>query len=336
MTAKKPDADNIRRFLQELAQQEWIRDKERYYWPRFIFHYTDLPNAVSILQDEYIYSRNLSDRTGKLVTSSGSDKVLANTDETIKNYVRFYFRPKTPTQYWAEGIRSQTSFQTSSYRDAHCPVPIFFLFDSSEVLTRADCEFSDGNLANPKALRFSSADELKSLPWKKIYHNGKIDRKKADEQDIVFRRCAEVIVPQQIDLSSLRYIVCRSEAEKETLLHLLPGRLREQYAKQITATKRVDIFERKHTFVEKVRLFTDSMQFYFSPDTESPGPFNVQLDLLTNGVSYPYHATVDLAAMNYIYSLTLHRSLESYDIMLRLEQHIAYAGSFFDFSTIPF
>ncbi|HRJ43588.1 MAG: DUF4433 domain-containing protein [Caldilineaceae bacterium] len=271
MVAQKTDSDKIRQFLTDLSQQSWLQRAERLLWPRFVFHYSDLQNAISILTDGYMYSRAEAENSGKLIVSSGSNQVLSGTSEFVKQCVRFYFRPKTPTQFWAEGIRSNLTLNSSRFPDAHCPIPIFFLFDSAEILTRADCQFSDGNLARTGHRIFSTAEQLAALPWRKIYHNSRI---RADETDISFHRCAEAIIPGKVKLDALRYICCRSEAEKETLLYLLPPATRKQYRSKITATNRIDLFERKHTFVESVRLTSEEAFFYFSPDSLSPGPFH--------------------------------------------------------------
>lgn len=201
---QKPDAESIRIFLEELGNQDWVRRSEKRWWPQLLFHYTDVNNAVRILQDGYLYSREQLENEKGLVVSSGSSAVLAGTDTTIKECVRLYFRPRTPTQFHAEGVRSRPVLARSMFPDAHCPVPVFFLFDSASILTRADSLFSDGSLASPKAQIFKTANELMDLPWTKIYHNSWFDVNK--DRDIVFRRGAEVIVPGRLDLESLRFI----------------------------------------------------------------------------------------------------------------------------------
>ena len=104
----------------------------RSWWPNFLFHYTALENAVSILESGALYSRDKAKSRGLLGTDSASASVLARTSDAYKGYARLYFRPKTPTQYSNEGIRPHGSL----VHDAHCPVPVFLLFDSRDVLTR--------------------------------------------------------------------------------------------------------------------------------------------------------------------------------------------------------
>ena len=165
MAALKPDSDQIRNVLRALAQKDWIKRSERRWWPYCVLHYTDIRNAVDILKEGYIYSRTHAEESGRLQVSSGSSAVLDGTSSDVKSCVRLYFRPKTPTQYYAEGIYSRASLSRSNYPDAHCPVPVFFLFDSTQILTRQDSRFSDGNLGASRSRIFSTTNDLESLPW---------------------------------------------------------------------------------------------------------------------------------------------------------------------------
>ena len=323
MAALKPDAGQIRHFLEKLANQDWVKRTERSWWPHFVFHYTHISNAVGVLQDGFLYSRKHAEENNKLAISSGSSAILAGTDSSIKECVRLYFRPLTPTQFHAEGIRSSLALVASKFPDAHCPVPVFFLFDSAQILARADCWFSDGGLGSPKARRLSTAADLEALPWQRIYHTGWFD---PHQEDITFRRSAEVVVLNSLDLSSLRYIFCRSEAEKETLLHLLPLKLRNKYRGKIVATSRTNLFFRKHTFVQTVRLSSRTADFHFSPDTASPGPFHLRIDLEVDDQK-KYLEKKDMTA-NTTLSIPLGRPFSNYRIRLALDEYLTYANSY--------
>lgn len=228
----KHDADQIRAVLDNLSKMDWVRRSERRWWPRLLFHYTDIQNAVRILSSGYLYSRQHLEDERLLAVSSGSNEVLAGTHPDIKNCVRLYFRPQTPTQYYAEGVKSSRTLSISRFPDAHCPVPVFFLFDSAEVLSREDNWFSDRGLASRNYEIMSTAQDLANLDWRKIYHTGPFDPSKFEEADIASRRMAEVIIPDRLDLESLKWIYCRSEAEKDTLLHLLTDAMRPLYERK--------------------------------------------------------------------------------------------------------
>lgn len=336
MASKKPDAHRITEFLEKLTSEDWIRRDQRRWWPRFLFHYTDLLNAVSILNDGFLYSRKYVEENDKLQVSSGSLDVLKKTDPYYKMCARLYFRPKTPTQFHAEGLRSQQTLSESKFKDAHCPIMVFFLFDAADVLSRVDCEFSDGNLGSPKARCYSTADELSKLPWKKIYHQGSVDYNRSEEADIVFRRNAEVIVKDRLSLNSLRYIYCRSAAEKDTLLHLLSEDIRKSYQPKIVSTTRNSLFFRWHTFLEEVRLSSESVVFHFSPETKSPGPFKLSLEI-DYGNSIPSILEENNFVVNETapWGVKFKNPLYNYDIRLMLDGYIVYSNSYLEWE-IPF
>lgn len=323
MTFLKPDAEQIKQFLDNLAQESWVKRSERHWWPRFLFHYTDVKNAVSILRDNRLLSRQEAVNHNRLSVSSGSSTILAGTDADVKAAVRFYFRPQTPTQYHVEGIRSQKTLAQSKFPDAHCPVPIFFLFDAKELLTQQNCWFSDGNLGSAKAQKLSTAAELAALPWQKIYHTGRFDPQR---ENITFYRNAEVVVPGSLDLTALRYIGCRSEAEKETLLHLLSPPIRQKYQNQIIATSRITLFFKSHTFLQAARMSSNSIVLNFSPDTKSPGPFEFSFDLIKRS------ETVSLARSgvmaNKSIPINLKQPASVYSVRVQLDGHLVYANSF--------
>jgi hypothetical protein len=335
MASRKRDAAQIERFLTDLARKDWVRRTERSTWPKFIFHYADIRNVVNVLNEGRLYSRKYLEDNRGLPVSSGSASILAGTDPFVLDCVRFYFRPQTPTQYHAEGVRSQTSLLKSRFPDAHCPVPVFLLFDSASILMRDDCQFSDGSLASPKARIYSSAKDLEDLPWKKIYHSGPFDSSRADESDIILRRNAEIIIPRELEINSLRYIICRSEAEKETLLYLLPDRLRSRYHRIILATSRINLYFRQHTYIDTVRLSSSATYFHFSPETQSIGPFNLRVKLRAPFLDIAPESEDFILEEPFNYKWELPEPADDYKIRMFLDENLVYANSFEE-TEIPF
>lgn len=334
MCELKPDADAIESFLHQQKEQDWLKRSERRVWPQFVFHYTDIRNANGVLRDGYLYSR--LDSRNPLAVSAGSPSVLANTNQEYQDCVRFYFRPRTPTQFYAEGIHSRRSLARSRFPEAHCPVPVFFLFDAASILARSDCQFSDGGLYNPRARLLSTAAELRELPWQKIYHTGAFDWRRTEESDIAFRRNAEVIVAHRVDLSALRYIYCRSVAERETLLHLIGPELRERYRPKTYASTRVELYNRERTFVETVRLRPDGARFQFSPDTVALGPFHSCIEISAGTDRYVQEdESFQLSRRRHVYVVPYGRRLTGYTIRLSLDDHLAYQNVYQE-TTVPF
>ena len=192
----KQDADLILSHLRSLKDTSWIAESQSR-WPDFLYHFTDIHNAIEILRKGELICRSELESTGSLATDIASPEVISSTSDRWKDYVRFYFRPKTPTQYRNEGFRPRNQRELGG---AHCPVPIFFLFDIKPIVSREETKFSDGNLAADANVD-STAAFFTSLPFEKIYHERSLwGLDEGEKRKIIFHRHAEVIVPQAVEL----------------------------------------------------------------------------------------------------------------------------------------
>lgn len=271
MAPFKSDADAIRACLGRLETQAWLGG-DRASWPRYLFHVTDIRNAASILASGHLLSRAAAQQLGVMRTDNASPDIISRTSRIVLDYVRLYFRPRTPTFFLNEGIRPLNARQLGS----HCPVPVALLFDSSEILTRSDAKFSGGNLAK-RPILLSRSDDLKKIPFELVYHNRAIHQ--ADDRDeIIFRRHAEVVIPQELSLESLRVVAVRSPAELKTL-HTL---LQQEHLPHIDtwsptfemARVMASVFHCQWTFIEDIQRDEDTILVSFNRDTKTPGPFN--------------------------------------------------------------
>ena len=123
-------------------------------------------------------------------------------------------------------------------------------------------------------------------------------------------------------------------AEKETLLYLLDTDLCSQYEQRIVASTRSQLFFCKHTFVQEARLSATGITFDFSPDTESPGPFAMKLELVhERGADSPER---EIMAKDKL-QVKFKRPLDEYVIRLWLDGHLAYANGYVNMEEqIPF
>ena len=238
-----------------------------------MFHCTDISNAVSILCQGELLSRGLAETSGQLQRDIASSEVIAQTDPQWTDYVRLYFRPRTPTQYRNEGFRPVGQRALAS----HCPVPIYLIFDSLSILSRADCRFSEGNMAATGAASGGDVAFLKQIPFELVYHDTRLGA--SERSQIVYHRNAEALVPQRMGLDNLRFIGCRSHGEYETLLHLLPPDTRSQWVDKIGVRPNLRLFNREWTFVERVEMSEKQLTFRFNPSSKTPGPFNTRVEL---------------------------------------------------------
>ncbi|MDM8518793.1 DarT ssDNA thymidine ADP-ribosyltransferase family protein [Anaerolineales bacterium HSG6] len=251
------------------------------WWPRYIYHFTDVQNAANILQNGHLYSRHKAQQLGLMTVDNASPTIIQQTSPEHYHYVRLYFRPRTPTQYRNEGIRPLNQRQ---YDGAHCPVPIFFCFDAFSLLAQPETLFSNGSMARPQVEYNDSRDFFFSIPFEKVYHNR---RYSSSEKDIVFHRHAELLVPNQLPLQpTLKFIACRSVAERQTLLQLLPRGLANRWLPRIRLGQ-MGLFERRWTYIKEVVVVDGRIIVRFNPDTQTPGPFNVKISYLEDGADKP-------------------------------------------------
>jgi hypothetical protein len=263
---RKSDDEAIGAFFDELASQTWL-GRPRQFWPRFFFHVTDVQNAASIFACGRLLCRNRARSEQRMATKTASADILGQTSPWLFDFVRLYFRPRTPTFYRNEGIRP-IGFRDL---DAHCPVPIALLFDAKDVAGRAGVQFSDGNLAGRLAARGEDARFLCGLDFREIYHEGTMPG--AEKARLTARRQAEIIVPGELDLEALRFVVTRSTAERQTLLTLL-GDMAVAALPQIVVAP--SLFHGRWTYVEQASLSRNVVHFLFNPDAQNPMVFHAR------------------------------------------------------------
>ena len=132
----KRDADNIWAFMQEVPSELRL-DKNRRWWPFWLFRSDHVENAAAILNSGELLSRAGAAIRGLIVKDSVSQQHINQLDQSQMRNVRLYFRPRTPTQYSNEGGRSVDRIKFG----AHMPVPVN-LFFSSRLLLETGVLFS--------------------------------------------------------------------------------------------------------------------------------------------------------------------------------------------------
>jgi hypothetical protein len=208
------------------------------------------------------------------------------------------------------------------------PVPVIFLFDAKDILTRKTTRFSDGNLA-AHAQPGEDATYFKAIPFQKVYHDSPMAE--SEKANIKFHRCAEVIVPQELKLDSLKFVCCRSEAEYQTLRHLLPAPTVRKYSPLIRQGRRPNLHFCRWSFVETVTLEQNQISLTFNTSTQTPGPFAARLDF----VKYHWEKSDFQARDPLAVCVPQIEKPAGYNVQFTLNGAIAYSGQFVP-KTIPF
>ena len=298
-------------------------DPARRQWPLYLFHCTDVLNVVNVLTTGMLLGRAQAQRSGNLRVDIAAPDIIDNTDSEWQEYVRLYFRPRTPTQYRNEGFRPVDKLELG----AHCPVPVYLLFDAYEILSRQDSLFTEGNLAaGTEPMR--SVVDLTRMPFEKIYHDTRFEPQ--ERSQIVFHRNAEVLIPRRLGIRNVKLILCRSQAEYETLRNLLPPRAWDRWASKVGVDPRLNLFHRQWSFVEQVELAAENVLFRFNQSATTPGPFTARVDISVPSAtsSQRYHWRDEALVANNMLDLSLSKigNPTDYSISLYLDDHVAFQG----------
>ncbi len=225
-------------------------------WPSRLFRHEPLENAVRILRAGVLLSRR--DAADEIERDIAPAEIIARRG-AAHDAVRLYFRPRTPTQYHIEGIRKPPEY----FQGRHAPVLIIMVFRAEDILTQRGVTFSDGNMQSYGARTFRTDDEFQAMPFELIYHDGPFPREQGAE--IVHSRCAEVLVPSPLELPDhLQAVLCRSPAERATLLHLL-GDAANQWNGRIRVYGEPGLFESQYAYMDTVDGGPDGIDFTLHP-----------------------------------------------------------------------
>src|SRR5699024_9760593 len=197
-------------------------------WKGSIYHFSHIDNAVEIIKNRKIQSRNKANLKADAAGSVVHRRVDAH------DYARFYFRPQTPTQFYNEFLgKDQTDKSFDKARNLgfpKCPIPIFFKFSIKEVLFKNEkkCCISNGNMQK-NATQFNPVEQmLDKFNFQYLYSNigdGLQNYMNYSQQ--------EFLVKDELtfeDLSDFE-IICPSEADRTLLINLLGNEHKDIFSK---------------------------------------------------------------------------------------------------------
>lgn len=230
---------------------------ERQWWPDYFYHFTDVHNAASIIENGWIYSRTQANRKNIMINDNASRVVIENTTSENKIFGRLYFRPLTPTQYHNEGFKPEGIRNHNI--NASCPVPVFFLLSVEKTMALPGTKFAERGLSGERHNIQEGETEFSRLNFSKIYHDGPYDN--LADCDIKEFRQSEIIREGGFPLPQIiRGIMCRSNAERETLLYLLKKcslRLYETYKRYVIYKPSHRMFYNNGIFIKEVSVVDD-------------------------------------------------------------------------------
>ncbi len=198
--------------------------------------------------------------------------------------------------------------------------------------------FSNGNLASSDSQVSDKAEFFLSLPFEKIYHNSAL--KENEKGKITYHRCAEVIIPTSLDLTHLKMICCRSQAEYDTFITLLPHNIFRKWKNKIAVDTKLSLFFSRWTFINRADVTSTSISFTFNRSAAS-GLFKAKLKLVEKKTSENYewkNDNFDTKNISYFLKFNLPelKYPVSYIVTFCLDNHLAYKKIFSDKMELPF
>jgi hypothetical protein len=266
-------ASSSESYKQVLNSDAVLATLEEKWWRKYIFHFSDINNIANILNSGYMYSRNHSKLQMK--NDNASREVINGTTDMYKDYVRFYFRPLTPTQFNNEGIKSKS--QITGF-GAHCPVPVFLSFNANSLLSRDDSYFSYESLASHYNVPlYNSVKDFKNAPFEYIYHNRYfVDGE--DRRQIIKHRHAEVIIKDQYKLADLEKIIVRNMSDALTLKTLMTRSAFEKYKQKFRISNKY--YFNRYMSLHPVSLDEGILNFKWA-NAPSNTSFDIKIDFMT-------------------------------------------------------
>jgi hypothetical protein len=319
---RKADSAAIESHIEALRTETWLGPAQLW-WPQYLFRFDHVTAAASILNDGRLLSRARAIAAGKIVFDSASPGIIAHTGARWKDYVRLYFRPRTPTQFSSEGIRRRSPIDEYRYGGC-CPIPVVLLFGAADIMTLEETMFSDGNLASGSTGYGRDAKFLRRIPFQVVYHDDPIEPKA--KGTVIRCRHAEVIYPHELGLFALKKICCRSSAERETLISLLTPDAAAQWTRSITSSSKLNLHYRRWTFLEEVELSAGSVNFVFNPSTLTPGPYRLDIHIDSPSGRRAWMAESYLADKRSLINDI--GDLAAYNIEIKLDSELIYKNRY--------
>lgn len=169
----------------------------------FIFHYTHVANAIQVLKDQALKSRY---RARQLNNSAGT---VWQSNTKPRPYARFYFRPRTPNQFYNENLglihrpRDYHYQRWEGMDYPKCIFPVFFRVNLYGLLSFSDLDIkiSNGNMQR-RHTRFSSIEEMISVfNFSDVFHDRPFQYN--EKERVMNAREQELLIRDELNLRTL-------------------------------------------------------------------------------------------------------------------------------------
>lgn len=184
-------------------------------WKECVYHFTNIDNAVKILNEGKIKSRHYANQL-----SNSSGILTHKTRKDPEVFARFYFRTSTPTQYYNEGLFFPNTEER--YRDLgypKCPKMIYFKASLQEILFKNkdfnNIYLSNGNMQRNNTKYGILPDMINLFYYDELFTDHISDNGYPSQQELMFETDVSIS-----NLSSLK-VVCECEYDRQLIKRML-------------------------------------------------------------------------------------------------------------------
>jgi hypothetical protein len=213
--------------------------------------------AAEIIKSGVLKCRN---KVGKLICDVANQGALWNNPDAHE-WVRLYFRPKNSFHYKTEGVKSKSDPYRADY---HMSIPVAFAFDFLKVMTLPNASFVPGNFAKGAATPQTGDASFDRMNFDLIYHDSPLSRDRKAE--VHNWRMSEVVVTDELSLSNLSFVICRTTHEERSLRYAIEN----SNIPRIIVEQKGSIFMKRGMFIDEISWSSGQLLFKFHEPTDSP------------------------------------------------------------------
>lgn len=171
-------------------------------------HTTNFSNFINIYKSGFLYSRNEMNRRELKFDDNAEPQIIQRTPDTIKNYVRFYYKTKTPTNIRAFQLFGQTT-------------PVILQFDPN-IIFDDFVKFTNGCAKSKKSIITSDVSKALQFNWKNIFDRTTkyYTLSKEEKEILINNRNAEFLYLNKISTSKILKIYFRTLKDRQTAISL--------------------------------------------------------------------------------------------------------------------
>lgn len=200
--------------LEIKSKENFINMLQSNYQFEGFHHYTDFTNFLDIMKTGKLLSRNEAFKCGFI--DAAEQSVIDRTSEKVKEYVRFYYKEKTPTIYDNEGIKVDNCLP-------HMPIPVLLLFNEN-IIYYGKIAFASGCGGSKYSQITNNLQTAMNFDWKTVFNRGWIPTDEdslmtlgydPNKANVINKRNAEFLLNKEIDIRHIKKIIFRSPADKK-------------------------------------------------------------------------------------------------------------------------